>query len=423
MSIEYSEEQPGQFTISEDEAIQRRLAEVGGVLGKWLLTPPGNDPYIASYAQAMIPNLVIPGLVAETTASLLHERPEMGASHLATLTLRAMQKQLITSMGDDYPTALKTPEDWADSMRRVLGNDKQAEEWHYDMHHRDLQTNETNRADAYKVFLSIADRLGRLPNGTSVEVGCSQNLINKKLARHALTGIMRHFGHTDLDMPLPHIVTSYTNHNAISLADTLGYHSLMHEAVEIRNLVGIDRIDPGKSRNWAYLSVYPSEYRDKKRMDDKRELIFTDYNMVHFYQADFGDLEPETFFNEYPDLRGALDCVLFCVSSYQSPEEKRQHMFQKAAAMANEFVVAYETCHRHWADVNRLIMPSDWQSLPYAFRMYILDKRNVGDGWQEFVMSPDTRANKVRLGGAEFVDCYGTSVAARDIIDIAASGH
>lgn len=403
------------ITSPEDTALQARLAQSARVLSGWIERPPAGDMYIADYAQAIFPYQFKGGPIYDTVCALLQERPDIGASHLENLKLRALQKQLISLFGDTYPACLRNPRDWDVAIQQVLDDPERIEEWRYDMHHRDLQTNDPNRGGNLKVFLSIANRLGRISSGNMVEIGCSQNLIFKGIARQAQHGFseaVKHFGRNESAIPLPHVMQPG---GGISQAYTYAYQKLLQEPVPAGELIGIDRIDPATSRNWTLLSLYPSEHEDKERLRYMRELAYTDYENVHFYHADFDEIDPEVLMRRFnvDDIESTFGWTSF----YQSAPAVRASMTEKAIAMSKEFVLVQDNCVVSAQDPTKLIFPSDWQSVPYCYRTYVWDKRARNPEWQELFMSPNSRAHTLRIGPAEIVDCYGDSVRAWDVID------
>jgi hypothetical protein len=223
-------------------------------------------------------------------------------------------------------------------------------------------------------------------------------------------------------------------------------------------LLGIDPADPLASRDWTLMSHYPGEHEDKERLRYARELAYTDFDNFFFHQADFGELDIAELYKKFPALftplegdelerdlqdepghiRTAVDKIkdlLFRNNEqllipqidtmfantwlYQLPADERSHMIDKTIAMATEFAVVQDNCVVNVRDRTKLIFPSDWQSVPYCYRTYVWDKRAANPEWQELFMSPTSRANTVRIGPAEFIDCYGESVRAWDVIDSA----
>jgi hypothetical protein len=201
--------------------------------------------------------------------------------------------------------------------------------------------------------------------------------------------------------------------SGISSSYTYAYQRLLNQEVPVGKLVSMDRADPLASREWTLLSLYPGEHEDKQRLKYMRSLAYTDFDSVEFYQADFDELEPDAYRQAHPQAETIFVPTCF----YQSPPEARNRMTAKAIAMASEFVVIQDNCMVDALDPTKLNFPSDWQSVPYGYKTYVWDKRAAKPKWEELFMSPNSRANRVRIGSASIVDCYGTSVSAWDVVD------
>jgi|GEM_PF-3442854 len=405
--------------IPEDFGTQARVELCNKVLTDWTQTPPGDDPYLKNYAAAMLQFHNTAGPIYDTTVAVLTARPDMGASHLKTLEQRAMQKQIIALMGEDYPAALGDTEadvhKWLDAIASVRADPERFDEWIYDIHNQELQTNVPYRGDCLEAFLSMANDLGRLTTGNIVEFGCSQNLILKRHARKLAMGAdapMEHYGPNDTDVPLPHIIRD----GGLHLQATAANHQLIRQPVPFGYGVGIDSKSPAAGRDWSYNSVYPSEFANKARMTDVHDLIYSDYsNNVGFYQADVTDFDLASFHESFPQMRNATDVVFICTSAYLLPPEKRQGVFDLGIEMVkgetpetNGFLILYDNCMRVAMDPTQVNFFSDWQSVPYCYHFYVMDTRAPEPIWEEFYMSPDTRANTVRVGNGAILDKNGT---------------
>jgi len=398
MAQHYSLETLSAVSTAEASTLDERLEQSRQVLVGWSQKPPAGDMYIAHYATAMLAHHDVPGPIADTMRDLLQHRPEMGASHLETFKLRAMQKQLIRLYGQQYPTRFPTVQAWSQGIQEVLESEEALDEWLYDMQHRELQTNDPNRADNLKVFLSVAHALGRVASDSILEVGASQGLIQKRLAKHAVLGWqgpMPHFGVTHEEVPLPHVVSN----GGIHLPATQAYHNYLHRAIPLGVQVCMDRQDPLESREWTLLSLYPGEHEDQARLEYMRDLAYSDFENVRFHIGDFDALDVDEYHRQFPRANTVFASTCF----YQSPPDARVRMTEKAISMAEEFVFLQDNCVLDMRDPTKLVYPSDWQTVPYGYRSYIWDKRARDPKWEEFSMSPNSRAHVLRMGGAEIV--------------------
>ncbi|HSX43173.1 MAG TPA: hypothetical protein VLF59_03745 [Candidatus Saccharimonadales bacterium] len=417
MSAEHPERARGLIALAETSTIAERFDQSRLVLEEWVDNPPADDMHISRYAKAMLPYQDRPGPIRDTMHVLLEQRTAMGASHLETLKLRALQVQFIALYGDAYPAALHTVDDWSEGIQTVLSTPDLLAGWLDDMRHRDLQSNDPNRGNSLKVFQSMAAELGRLATGHVLEIGASQGLIQKRLAWQALHGFgvsLPHFGHTDQDISLPHVIEPGSSR--VGIGHTQAFRRYLDRAVPVGTLVCMDLKDPLESRDWTLTSLYPSEHEDSARKEYVRALAYTDFDNIRFYIGDFDALDPNAYHQDYPQAEIIFPSTCF----YQSPPDVRARMTQKAIAMAGEFVFLQDNCVLDVQDPTQLIYPTDWQTVPYGYRSYVWDKRAQNPQWQEFAMSPNTRVNTVRMGAAEIVsdrsEDRGRSIRALDIL-------
>lgn len=362
---------------------EAKLLAFKKVLASQSEQPPRADARIAAYASALQAGLERPGMVRDFFVELLNIKPNLGASHLATKTLRAAQRQLYGSQ-PDYPQAYLTPQKWTEGLDWIFDDPDRAGMFTVDIWARPLQSNVSDRYKSVKALGVLARQLGRMETFDVMDIGCSQNAgLN-----HLASGIG--FG-------LPLLVRPGSREHEPSLEHTAVFHDVLNTPLELAPSLGVDVYDPRESREWAWsCSHYPSELLDEQRVELFNALINAGYDNVGFFKGNFAEFDTAAFHAKHHGRTFGI--VNFSTVLYQADELERAAMLEQAETFATEFIVVQDFLKIDPHDPRKLLFRDNWQDEQFPYRTVVRDMREGSKHWHELFNWRDGRCQELAIG-------------------------
>lgn len=315
--------------------------------------------------------------------------------NVANLYLRKDQDFILRSEGaqSTYPFRFDRPQSW-DSYFTTLEVSPGEQERFVTTSRLNVQTNFPDRGALVKLAALLMDRT---EPQHMLDVGCSRNLIAKKLAYP----FRKHFPYQQIE-----VVSSVPTNGVVNVnrqASSRLMALLNANNFPVASSIGIDIQDmlleqegpeADLLRAWGRHSYYPSEYKDRQQVWNFDLLEDQKLPSVKFFQGDITDFDHERFEHDFPDEKKA-DIAYMATVAYQlgaagvkaALSNIRERMKPDGVVMVTDFVEI--------SPDGEMEFSPDWP--PYSYRHYILDLAREEEGWKELFTVESGRARRVVL--------------------------
>lgn len=377
---------------TQERREQPNLEPITIEFAKQMIDPPGRDPRISTFCQAVLDiyngrNLDSDdiGVTRGNLTKILETAAQKDnqASYAVNKILRCFQKQFMYRITDvDYPYPPNDVSVWRNKILTVLSTDM-VDEVIADLKERETQSNVVQRYSVLKLIMSLTAERHELPPQI-LDVGCSQNLGLKKLA-------------TGGDFEKLKVMPESGGDNR-SL--TRRVNRLIAHPISIGRSMGVDLYDLQERANveWVHAcSSYPSELLDLRRQREAYELVNAQVPNVSFVQSDITEhLNISTGQSEFKHERRIYDIIFASTSMYQMTEHQRQR--------------TYENAYKHLKPQGMMIV-QDFVSITkgrlrfrgpgsdrYAYRTIVKEKNRDFEDPQELLIWENARCLRLKLG-------------------------
>jgi len=308
--------------------------------------PPGKDPYMGAFYEAMGALIQKNGDVEQLITETLQER-DITPKHLANLLFRGVQFiELFHRRNQRYPYSLNTPDAWTQELADIMHHDQAVL--------RDVLLTKDTTTTIYQRYIGTRVILNALlPNRplAVADFGCGGN--------YGLRGIA-------LDEPFK----PFIDHTPGRLVT-----QLVQQPLKLHEGLAIDRENPldADTTRWRLAcSFYPQELNqlpDVIALEKRLQRA----NNVRFFQ---GDLRTLPVGSANVPVH-SYDAVVMSTMCYQLPYEDHEGIMHNAARMITPdgIIIVQDFAEKDGTDPTRLNFAVNWFKTPFSYRNFIAGPR------------------------------------------------
>ncbi len=341
------------------EATQVTLQE----LASQMAMPPGNDPRIAAFSQAMIEEQDAPHI--QEMLAITARRAGIAGSYAANLLLRSVQHQLV-AIDEQYPLPYTEPVNWQYGLGQLYRSPAHWSMLTHDLAYRQTQSNVVERYKAVKLVAQLlAPRLG--DDMRMLDVACSRN--------HGLIKIKH-------NLPFKEVACDNAGDTGqLRLLDRLISASLA-APLAVGACVGTDIVPlaRGSAAAWTRsCSFYPTELLDEAAVAEYDYLDHLEPSGVQFMRGDFAG---EGFDRPVDESFDVISASTFMYQLNKTQRQRARQLFRRHASQQG--VIVYLDFAAPSPDNQHIRYKTNWLDEPYPYRTMV-----------EFADDPQSRVYEV----------------------------
>lgn len=348
-----------------------RVVAFFGEVETQINNPPGNDPYISAFGEAIMHEFFegdrrFSGAVGE----VLVARKDVPAPYVFNLILKYVQGYLM-EVDPKYPYGYDNVSKWVEAIRDYI-HDESFQNFTENLKQLDINSNVPDRYKGTRLVLTFFHE--KLPEHPRIlDIGCSQNLGLKRLMLGPAATWSPTVLHTNIET-IQNMTDEERAENELWVRRTL--RSFEHTpgpsvGIDIYNLNNPD------VQKWARMcSFYPSELLDCSKLEEYDAMVRDlNFKNVDFFCGDITSLSKEQFESKVGDEK--FDVIIFSTMLYELTPEQREAAILNAKKFAHDksLIIYQDFCE---VRRGKLVFYESLHKEKYRYRTIVEDMRNPG---------------------------------------------
>lgn len=302
--------------------------------------PPGNDPVLGSYYQAIVIGIDQTTPIAGFLKGVQDKRPGLTDKHFVNLLYRTYQYRKLEAQDLSFRT-FDTPEKWQPELARILADEESRKTW------ENLLLTKSTTTTIYQRYAGSYAVISHIFDGKPVSVadlGCGGN--------YALRGI-------ELKEPFKPI-TDETPNQVL--------HKMLSQVINLERGLAIDKENPDdeRVRKWRLAcGFYPQELDELPSIVAFEDRIRKESRRVQFLPADL------VSFNWLPS--SVVDVSILSTVLYQLCKDEQVKLIEQAKGLLKPsgILIVQDFAAKNPEFPNTLTFNESWSGRKFGYRTFL----------------------------------------------------